>query len=408
MNVESIRMALRGVLANRMRSALTMLGVLIGVGSVIVLIAVGAGSAAASEARLKALGSNTLTVSAGGLGQGNRGGTQARNIQLTDADLAALGDKTQAPDITAVVPLINAPTQSATYAGASASVGQTIGTTPAYEKIRNASVQAGAFFTQDDVDNHTNVIVIGTTVGNNVLGADANPNLLIGQPLKIGAQSYIVSGVLKPKGSNGFQDQDDIVIMPTTTLRDHIVGDAGTISQAIVQAKNGNATTPAQSEIQSILIARHSGATANSFRVQNQAALLQTQAANNRTFTVLLASVAAISLLVGGIGVMNIMLVSVTERTREIGIRKAIGAPKEAIIGQFITEAVFLSFIGGLLGVAAGIVGSQFRIVGITPVVQPYSVVLALAVAVATGLFFGIYPASRAAALRPIEALRYE
>ena len=159
MNIESIRMALRGVLANRMRSALTMLGVLIGVGAVIVLIAVGAGSAVASEARLKALGSNTLTVSAGGLGQGNRGGTQARNIQLTDADLTALADKTQAPDITAVVPLINAPSQTATYAGASTPVGQTIGTAPAYSTVRNAGVQAGTFFTQSDVDNHSNVVV---------------------------------------------------------------------------------------------------------------------------------------------------------------------------------------------------------------------------------------------------------
>ena len=408
MNIEGVRMALRGVVANRMRSALTMLGVLIGVAAVIVLIAVGAGSAAASEARLKALGSNTLTVSAGGLGQGARGGTQARNIQLTDADLTALADASQAPDITAVVPLINAPTQTATYAGASTSIGQTVGTTPAYSTVRNAAVQAGSFITQDDLDNHANVVVIGTTVAKNLLGADANPNLLIGQPIKIGAQTYFVAGVLKPKGSNGFQDQDDIAILPTTTIRDHLVGEAGPISQAVVQATNANATTPAESEILTILVARHSGATANSFRVQNQAALLQTQAANNRTFTVLLASVAAISLLVGGIGVMNIMLVSVTERTREIGIRKAIGAPKRAIIGQFLTEAVLLSLIGGLLGVVVGITGSHFRIVGITPVVQPYSVVLAVVVAVATGLFFGIYPASRAAALRPIEALRYE
>ena len=408
MNIEGVRMALRGVIANRMRSALTMLGVLIGVAAVIVLIAVGAGSAAASEARLKALGSNTLTVSAGGLGQGARGGTQARNIQLTVADLTALADASQAPDITAVVPLINAPTQTATYAGASTSIGQTVGTTPAYSTVRNAAVQAGSFITQDDLDNHANVVVIGTTVAKNLLGADANPNLLIGQPIKIGAQTYFVAGVLKPKGSNGFQDQDDIAILPTTTIRDHLVGEAGPISQAVVQATNANATTPAESEILTILVARHSGATANSFRVQNQAALLQTQAANNRTFTVLLASVAAISLLVGGIGVMNIMLVSVTERTREIGIRKAIGAPKRAIIGQFLTEAVLLSLIGGLLGVVVGITGSHFRIVGITRVVQPYSVVLAVVVAVATGLFFGIYPASRAAALRPIEALRYE
>jgi putative ABC transport system permease protein len=274
--------------------------------------------------------------------------------------------------------------------------------------VRSAPVQSGTFLTQDDIDNHANVAVVGTTVAQNLLGAGANPNALLGQPVKIGAQTYVVSGILKSKGSNGTQDQDDIVILPETTIQDHIVGDTGTISQAVVQATNAAATTPAQAEISSILVARHNGATTSSFRILNQASLLQTQDANNRTFTVLLASVAAISLLVGGIGVMNIMLVTVTERTREIGIRKAIGAPKSAIVGQFLVEAVLLSLMGGVLGVAGGLAGSHFKIVGIQPVVQPYSVILAVVVAVATGLFFGIYPASRAAALRPIEALRYE
>ena len=408
MNIESIRMALRGVMANRMRSALTMLGILIGVGSVIILIAVGAGSASASEARLKALGSNTLTVSAGGFGQGNRGGTQARNIQITDTDLAAIADKTQAPDVVSVVPVLSAPAQTAAYAGASTPIGQTLGTAVSYQPVKNATTQAGSFFTQDDIDNHTNVVVIGTTVAKNLLGPTANPNTLVGQPLKVGAQTYIVTGVLTSKGSNGAQDQDDIVLMPYTTMRDHITGDTGSVSSAIVQAKNADATTPAQTEVQTVLVARHTGATTSSFRILNQASLLATQDANNKTFTVLLASVAAISLLVGGIGVMNIMLVSVTERTREIGIRKAIGAPKESIVGQFLTEAVLLTFLGGLAGVAVGLVGSHFRIVGIQPVVQTYSVFLSVGVAVFTGLFFGIYPASRAAALRPIDALRFE
>ena len=408
MSLESIRMAFRGVVANRMRSALTMLGILIGVGSVIILIAVGAGSAAASEARLRALGSNTLTVSAGGFGQGNRGGTQSRNIQVTDADLKALADKTQAPDVVAVVPVANASSQTAAYAGASTAIGQTLGTSVSYQPVKNATTQAGSFFTQDDVDNHNNVVVIGTTVAKNLLGATADPNTLVGQPLKVGAQTYIVSGVLTSKGSNGAQDQDDIVLMPYTTLRDHITGNTGTVSQAIVQAKNADATTPAQTEVQSILVARHAGSTTSSFRILNQASLLATQNANNQTFTVLLASVAAISLLVGGIGVMNIMLVSVTERTREIGIRKAIGAPKESIIGQFLTEAVLLTFLGGLAGVAVGLAGAHFTIVGIKPAVQTYSVFLSVGVAVVTGLFFGIYPASRAAALRPIDALRFE
>jgi putative ABC transport system permease protein len=406
--VENLLIALRGIKANRMRSALTMLGIFIGVGAVIVLVAVGAGSAAASEARLEALGSNTLTVSAGGFGAGNRGGTQARNLQLTDGDVTTLADPVQAPDVTADVPIVNAPSQTAAYDGASATIGQTLGTTPSYSKVRAAPVEAGAFFSDQDVQAHDSVIVVGTTVAKDLLGADARPDALVDQQVVVGSQSYTVVGVLQPKGSNGFQDQDDIVLMPYTTLRDHVVGETSTVNQVIVQAANADATTAAQAEVQAILVARHPGATTTSFRILNQAALLQTQSANNRTFTVLLGSVAAISLLVGGIGVMNIMLVTVTERTREIGIRKAIGARKSAIVGQFLTEAVLLSVLGGVLGVAGGLVGSHFRIVGIQPVVQTYSVLLAVGVAAATGLFFGIYPASRAAALRPIEALRHE
>jgi putative ABC transport system permease protein len=409
-NFESIRLALRGIGANRMRSALTMLGILIGVGSVIVLVAVGAGSAAASRQRLEGLGSNTLTVSAGGFGFGARGGTQSRSTAIVDADVTALTDPIQAPDVVAAVPVVNGTNLTAAYNGASTTPTQILGTTDDYATVRNAPVVSGQMFSSGDVDDHTKVIVIGVTVAKNLLGSqtDADASTMVGQPVLFGSATYTVIGILKPKGSNGFQDQDDIVLLPYTTLRDNATGNSGTLSQVIVQAKSASATTAAQTEVESVLLAHHPGSTASTFRILNQASLLQTQDANNRTFTVLLASVAAISLLVGGIGVMNIMLVTVTERTREIGIRKAIGAPKSAIVGQFMTEATLLSFLGGVLGVAAGIVGSHFRIVGIKPYVQPYSVLLAVGVAVAVGLFFGIYPASRAAGLRPIEALRYE
>ena len=218
----------------------------------------------------------------------------------------------------------------------------------------------------------------------------------------------MVGGILESKGANGFSDQDDLAIAPLTTTQDLLTGTRGGLSQIVVEARSSHQVDAAEAEVTSILTPTHTSAGSVTFRVLNQASLLQATSSTTHTFTVLLATVAAISLLVGGIGVMNIMLVTVTERTREIGIRKAIGARTGDILGQFLTEAVLLSVIGGLLGVAAGLAGGRFKIVGVQPVVQLYSVLLAFAVGVAVGLFFGIYPAKRAATLRPIEALRYE
>jgi putative ABC transport system permease protein len=408
MNFETIHIALRGILANRMRSGLTMLGVTIGVAAVIVLVAVGSGSAAAARQQLEALGSNTLTVSAGGFGQGNRGGQRSRGIGITDNDVAALSDATQVEDVTDVVPIVNGTAPTVSYDGASATPGTFLGTAPNYATVRNAPVSSGRFLTTDDVSDHDKVAVIGTTTALNLLGTTGNPQSLLDQQVRVGAQTLTIVGILKSKGSNGFQDQDDIMIVPESVMRDFYTGNTGTVNQVIIQAASAGATTNVEAEVTSLLQSRHPSAPANSFRVLNQASLLSTQAASHKTFTVLLGSVAAISLFVGGIGVMNIMLVTVTERTREIGIRKAIGARVANIVGQFMTEAVLLSFLGGVLGVAVGVIGSKFTIIGIQPVVETYSVVLALAVSLAVGLFFGIYPAGRAAKLRPIDALRHE
>ncbi|MDQ1503453.1 MAG: putative transport system permease protein [Actinomycetota bacterium] len=405
MTPESVRIALRGVGSNKLRSALTVLGILIGVSSVIVLTAVGTGSSADVQARIRNLGTNTLTV----FNRPVRGqiGAQSQSVTLTAGDLTALNDATQAPDVVAVSPVVNVNGATATYGSASTTIGQMVGTDAAYLTSTNRAIAAGRGLTVDDVANHDRVAVIGQTTAANLFGAGTN---VIGQTIQVNGVAYDIVGIQATKGSNGNQDLDDIVVAPYTAVQDTLSGSTGGFTQLVAQAKSSSVMDTAQAEILTILDSRHNisaGAT-SPFSVLNQGSLLAASASTTQTFTVLLGAVAAISLLVGGIGVMNIMLVSVTERTREIGIRKAIGAPKSAILSQFISEAVILSLLGGAAGVAAGLVGSHFKIVGIQPVIAGYSIPLAFGVAIAVGLFFGIYPANRAASLRPIEALRHE
>jgi putative ABC transport system permease protein len=418
---ESFRIALQGLLGNRLRSALTMLGILIGVGSVIVLVAVGNGSSVAVQKQIEGLGTNTLVVSrtrggfggaggGGGFGGGGGGratnGTQSSVSQLTNQDVAALGDKTQAPDLKLIAPVINENAVTATYAGATYSPGQFVGTNADYLSIRNYTVASGTAFTSTDVTNRNRVALVGQTVVTNLFGTQ-NP---IGATVQFGGIDFHIIGVLTPKGSNGTQDLDDIVVAPITAVQDTLAGANAPLSSITIEATSRSTMTAAADEVTTVLLGTHhitNPANAD-FTVLNQATLLSTAGSTNSVFTVLLGAVAAISLLVGGIGVMNIMLVTVTERTREIGIRKAIGARRSDILGQFLVEAVLLSVLGGVVGVAAGLIVSKIRIVGVTPVVAPYSVGLAFGVALAVGLFFGLYPANRAATLRPIEALRHE
>jgi putative ABC transport system permease protein len=404
--LESLRMAVQGVLVNRLRSFLTLLGITIGVASVIILVAVGRGSASSVQQQIQGLGTNLLTVQAGGRGFGRAAASSSSFTFLTMNDVKALSDKTVAPDIKSVAPVVSGNAVTATRGVATETPGQVIGTTPAYAEARKETVTEGTFITASDERDHARVAVIGTTVVQNLFGTTTDP---LGQTIQLNGSSFQIEGVLKSKGSNGIQDQDDIVIVPLSTAQDLLVGQSGQLSQIVIEATSAKAVNNADAEATAILTPNHSNSNGTAaFSILSQSALLQTTSASNHTFTVLLAAVAAISLLVGGIGVMNIMLVTVTERTREIGIRKAIGARRSDILGQFLTEAVLLSILGGLTGVIAGLVGGHFKIVGVQPVIAPYSVALAFGVGVAVGLFFGIYPANRAASLRPIEALRYE
>jgi len=403
---EAVKIALRGVGSNKLRSALTVLGILIGVGAVIVLVAVGTGSSASVQKRIQALGTNTLTVFNRGGARGQIG-PQTQRITITDADVTALNDKLQAPDLVAASPIVQVNDATATYGAASTTVAQVVGSDPSYMNTTDRHIAAGRDITADDVTSRNRVAVIGQTTAANLFPAGAN---VIGQTIQINNQAYNIVGVQSAKGTNGNQDLDDIVIAPATAVVDTLSGRTNGYNQIVAQAKSSKVMDDAQAEILTILDSRHnvSDGSTSPFSVLNQGSLLATADSTTHTFTVLLAAVAAISLLVGGIGVMNIMLVSVTERTREIGIRKAIGAPKRAIMSQFISEAVILSLLGGAAGVVAGLVGSRFRIVGIQPVIAAYSIPLAFGVAIVVGLFFGIYPANRAASLRPIEALRHE
>jgi putative ABC transport system permease protein len=392
---EIIRFALRGVAANKLRSGLTMLGVLIGVAAVILLVAVGNGSAKAVADRISALGTDTLTVMSSS--------RAAASLSLKTAD--ALTDPVLAPDVKSVSPVVSTSSTIA-YGSTSHSVNSFVGTTPSYFTASNSPVATGSAFSNDDNSQGRRVVVIGRTVAEDLFpGVDP-----IGQQVTVGGALFTVVGVLGEKSSaGGFQDANDVAIAPIVAVRQVLTG-YGSLSSILVEAAGPKMVATVQSEIGVVLderVAKTSTGAAG-YTVRSASQLLETQTATADTFTTLLGAVAAISLLVGGIGITNIMLVTVTERTREIGIRKALGAQRRTIMTQFLIEATLLSFLGGGLGVAAALIGAHFTIVGVKPVIVPSSVGLALGVSIVIGLFFGGLPAARAAGLSPIDALRYE
>ena len=427
---EALRFAWRGVTANKGRSLLTMLGVLIGVASVIALTAVGNGARVTVTNTLNSLGSNTLTVVPGtigasvfggrggrgagggaqsdtsGTGSGTNSGTDIRAVQLTLADAEALADKTQAPDVLGVAPVVSPSSVTATYHSASHTVGTTTGSTPSYLLINNDTVSAGHQFSDSDYLTHSRVALVGVTVAKDLVGGDGTA--LLNKTINLNGNAFTVIGILTAKGSTGPQDQDDRVIAPATAVQDTLSGYQN-LSSISVKATSAASVDAAQAQVERILDSRH-GTTADDrdFTVTSSASVLSAFDTITSALTVLLGAIAGISLLVGGIGVMNIMLVTVTERTREIGIRKAIGAGNGDIIAQFLLEAVMLCMLGGLLGVLLGSLTGLVTIGTFQPVVSPGSIVLAFSFAVAVGLIFGLYPANRAAKLKPIDALRYE
>jgi putative ABC transport system permease protein len=411
---ESIRISLRSLSANKLRSILTMLGIIIGVGAVIALMSIGRGAQASIVSSLTANGTNLLYVSPGSSQQGGVAQGAGSATTLTLADATAIANPDDAPAIAAVAPEFSTGAQLV-YQGLNSRTRVT-GVTPAYAGVRNVSVASGDFLSDADVSARSTVAVLGPTTATTLFG-DADP---LGQAIKINGVSFRVIGVTVAKGGTGFGSQDDAVFVPITTLETRLVNSGQFRGQTVVSNISVQVTDQSQipaaiSQISDFLRARHKLTNANDdFTVTNQADIVKTLTQTTDTLTIFLGGVAAISLVVGGIGIMNIMLVSVTERTREIGIRKAIGAKRKDILVQFLAEAIVLSLAGGLIGIVMGWGASQL-VSGISlggsplhTVVDPDTVLLATAFSTLIGLFFGIYPANRAAGLNPIDALRFE
>lgn len=406
--IEVMRVAVRSLGANKMRSGLTMLGIVIGVAAVIALVAAGAGTQAQVTEQFESLGSNLLSISSGAMRFRGMSMGAASAESLTNDDVEAITQL--ATSLSAIAPQYSINAQ-VVYGNENTQT-TVLGVTPDYLTVRNYRVGSGRFIDSLDLTNQDKVAVLGATVVEDLFGESLVDPL--DKTIKINRQNYQIVGILASKGAGGFQNADDQVLIPLNTAQIKFGGAGTTSLQSIdVQVVSADKIEWAKAELTAILRASHGlvASQSDDFTIFDQSQMVETVTEVAGTFTVLLGSIAAISLVVGGIGIMNIMLVSVTERTREIGIRKAVGAKRRDILAQFLAEAVVLSLVGGVIGILAGYGAAQV----VTPLlgysralVTPGSVVMALSVSVGMGLFFGTYPASRAASLRPIEALRYE
>jgi putative ABC transport system permease protein len=397
------------LLLNKMRTGLAMLGIVIGIGSVIALLSIGEASQQSITAQIQSLGANILTVSPGAQRAGLVRGAQGGGTTLTYDDAKALVTDKTLTAIKTVLPIYAARSQ-VVYGDSNTNTSIT-GITPEYLSARNIEVATGGNITDNDLNGNTNVAIIGPMVltdlwGNNAQDADA-----VGSNIRIGALNFTVIGVTEEKGGSGMSNQDDIIYIPLTTAQKKLFG-VKYLSSIIVETTGEDVMTQATNQIGYTLLERHhlKDVTKADFSIRNQQDMLEAVSSVTGTLTSLLSGVAAISLLVGGIGIMNIMLVTVTERTREIGLRKALGAKDRLIITQFLMEAVILTFAGGLIGIILGILLAYIYATSTSGlfVVSISSVFLAFAVSTIIGVVFGWYPARKASQLQPIEALRYE